>query len=284
MGMDPHLAAKTARTLETLHSLCYFVPEVEKEITALGVRRGMSAYFAGRAAPMGLVGPGPVTATFFVFSPGLVAHLLPGAWEAATPADVHAARYRGVSQAWTRLLGEEVLASAEMAEAAELARTAAAGCTPAGRALYAAHADLEWPTEPHMVLFHALTLMREHRGDGHVAALLAAGLDGLTALMTHTATGKGFTLAAAQASRGWSDEEWTAAHAELVERGLFTAEGSLTEAGVSLRESVESATDILAAAPWSTLGEEGTVRLRNLGRPWVMSALAGGCFPEGVFA
>ena len=139
----------------------------------LGVRKGRGAYFASRSAPMGRVGAGTVAATFYVFNPTLVAHFIPAAWEAAGPEDVVAARYRGVSAAWRRLLGEETLASAEVAEAAELARTAAAGCTVAGRPLYAGHADLAWPDEPHLVLFHALTLLREHRGDGHVAALTA---------------------------------------------------------------------------------------------------------------
>ena len=143
--MDPHAAGRTARSLEPLHALSYFAPEVEAEITGLGVRRGMGAYFASRAAAMGRVGPGPVAATFFVFNPSLVAHLVPAVWDAADPADVVAARYRGVSAAYQRLLGEETLASAEVAEAADLARTAAEGCTVAGRPLYAAHADLAWP-------------------------------------------------------------------------------------------------------------------------------------------
>ncbi len=282
--MDPHLAGRVARSLEPLHSLCYFAPEVEAEITGLGVRRGMAAYFAGRAAPMGRVGPGPVAATFFVFNPGMVAHLLPTAWEAADPADVVAARYRGVSQAYARLLGKDVLTSPEMAEAAELARAAALGCSGSGRPLYAAHADLEWPTEPHLVLFHALTLIREHRGDGHIAALLCAGLDGLTALISHTATGKGFTGPAARAGRGWSEEQWSDGVATLAERGLMTSAGELTETGVALRSSVESTTDELAAAPWETLGEDGTSRLRELGKPWVRTCLDNGAFPDGVFA
>ena len=200
--MDPHSSGRTARSLETLHAMCYFVPEVEEEITALGVRRGRGAYFAGRSAAMGRVGPGPVAATFYVFSPSLVAHFVPACWEAAAPEDVLAARLRGVDAAYRRLLGDDVLASPEMAEAAALARTAAEACTPEGRALYAAHADLTWPEEPHLALFHALTLVREHRGDGHVATLLSHGLSGLESLVTHTATGTGFTVPAAQATRG----------------------------------------------------------------------------------
>ena len=209
--MDPRLAGRTARLLEPLHALGYFAPEVDAEVSGVGVRRGRATYFASRAAAMGRVGAGPVAATFYVFNPSLVAHFIPAAWEAASPADVVAARYRGVSAAWSRLLGEEVLASDDVREAADLARTASAGCEVAGRPLFAAHADLAWPDEPHMVLFHALTLLREHRGDGHVAALIGADLCGIEALVTHTATGKGFTQPAAQATRAWSDEEWAAA-------------------------------------------------------------------------
>ena len=113
--MDPRLAGRTARLLEPLHALGYFAPEVETEVTGVGVRKGRATYFASRAAPMGRVGAGPVAATFYVFNPSLVAHFIPAAWEAASPEDVVAARYRGVSAAWTRLLGEEALASDEVA-------------------------------------------------------------------------------------------------------------------------------------------------------------------------
>ena len=100
--MDPHDAGRTARSLETLHALGYFAPEVEAELTGLGLRKGRMGYFASRSAPMGRVGPGTVAATFYVFNPDLVAHFLPAAWEAADPSDVVAARYRGVSAAWRR--------------------------------------------------------------------------------------------------------------------------------------------------------------------------------------
>ena len=282
--MDPRLAGRTARLLEPLHALGYFAPEVEAEVVGLGVRKGRGAYFASRSAPMGRVGAGPVAATFYVFNPSLVAHFIPAAWDAASPEDVVAARYRGVSAAWARLLGEEALVSDDVREAADLARTASLGCRPAGRPLYAAHADLAWPDEPHMVLFHALTLLREHRGDGHVAALIGADLSGIEALVTHTATGRGFTQPAAQATRGWSDDEWSAAVAGLADRGLMTAAGELTEDGVALRKAVERQTEEYAYAPWAGLGEAGTARLAELCRPLVTTALANGAFPAGVFA
>jgi hypothetical protein len=282
--MDPRLAGRTARLLEPLHALGYFAPEVEAEVTALGVRKGRATYFASRAAAMGRVGAGPVAATFYVFNPSLVGHFVPAVWEAASPSDVVAARYRGVSAAWTRLLGERTLASEEVREAADLARTASVGCSVAGRPLHAAHADLPWPEEPHMVLFHALTLLREHRGDGHVAALIRADLSGIEALVTHTATGKGFTQPAAQATRGWSDEEWSAAVAGLEARGLMTPAGQLAEDGVALRSVVERRTEESAFAPWNHLGAAGTQRLTELCRPLVTTALTNGAFPAGVFA
>lgn len=282
--MDPRLAGRAARSLEPLHALGYFAPEVDAEVAATGVRPGRGTYFASRSAPMGRVGAGPVAATFYVFNPSLVAHFVPAVWQAATPEDVVAARYRGVSAAYGRLLGDDVLASREMGEAADLARTATAGCTVAGRPLYAAHADLAWPDEPHLVLFHALTLLREHRGDGHVAALLGADLSGIEALVTHTATGKGFTQPAAQATRGWSDEEWSAASAGLVERGLLTSDGGLSEDGLALRTSVERRTEQTAVPSWDALGEAGTQRLAEVCRPMVATALANGAFPDGVFA
>lgn len=282
--MDPRLAGRTARLLEPLHALGYFAPEVEAEVSGLGVRKGRAAYFASRSAPMGRVGAGPVAATFYVFNPSLVAHFIPAAWDAASPEEVVAARYRGVSAAWARLLGEDALVSDEVREAADLARTAAAGCTVPGRPLYAAHADLAWPDDPHLILFHALTLLREHRGDGHVAALIGADLSGIEALVTHTATGKGFTRPAAQATRGWSDEEWSATVQRLAERGLMTGDGALTEDGVALRKAVERQTEVSAVCSWDEIGETGTERLTELCRPLVTDALTNGAFPPEVLA
>jgi hypothetical protein len=282
--VDATVAGRTARTLETLHALGYFAPEVDAEVTALGVRTGRATYFASRAAAMGAVGPGTVAATFFVFNPALVARLVPAAWAAASPEAVVAARFRGIDAAYRRLLGDEALAAPEIAEAAELTRAAVAGADPAGRPLYAAHADLDWPTVPHLALWHGLTLLREYRGDGHVAALLSHGLTGLEALVTHTATGTGFTQPAAQLTRAWSDEQWAGAVASLAARGLMTDDGTLTQAGQDQRASIEAATDELAVAPWATLGEDGRARLKAIGKPLVMRAVAAGAFPEGVFA
>ncbi len=264
--------------------MTYFAPETEEHLTAAGLKPGRMCYFAGRSAAMGAVGPGVVTATFYNFHPGLVARSIPAAWALAAPSTLVAARFAAVDAALRRMLGADVLESPEVAEAAGLARRAAESCTPQGRALAAAHLELDWPAEPHLVLWLALTILREHRGDGHVSVLLDSGLTGLEALVTHTASGRGFVPGFAMASRGWSQEEWDGVVAELQERGILDADGALSADGTALRKRIEDDTNRLGAGPWSQLGAQDAARLAELGGGLVRNLLAAGCFPEGIFA
>lgn len=281
--MDAHLAGRTARSLELLHSLCYFAPEVEAELVGVGLEPGRMPYFAGRAAPMGVVAAGVVTAAFYNFAPALIADVIPRAWSVAAPHEIVRARYRGVDAAYRALFGAAV-DSPDMAEAAQLAAIAAQAIPGVdGRPLYAGYAALEWPDQPHLVLWHALTLLREYRGDGHVAALQTAGLSGLEALITHTAAGIGFQKKFAQTRRGWFAAEWDAAVSGLQDRELLDARGELTDDGRELREVVEDLTDELAAAPWAGLGEDGAARLAELTRPWRTAVRASGLFPATLF-
>ncbi|WP_329051713.1 hypothetical protein OG738_05365 [Amycolatopsis sp. NBC_01488] len=269
---------------DSLHALAYFAPEVDQALTGIGLRPGRMPYFAGRSAAMGAVGPEVVAATFYNFNPEVVARVIPRAWTLATPEQVLEARLDGVDQALTRLLGEGELKSDQVAEVAELAREATAGCTTEGRPLYAAHAGLDWPEPPHLALWHAITLLREHRGDGHIAALVLNRLSGVEALVTHVATGVGFTVDAAKRTRGWSDEQWAAAEQGLRERGLLDGEGALTDEGVAVRDRVETATEVAARGPWDHLGPEKLARLEELGRDLTRRVVAAGAFPKGVFA
>ena len=268
-----------------LHSLIYFAPETERQLTSVGLDPGRMCYFAGRAAPMGAVSAGVVTAAFYNFSPGLVARSIPRAWDLARPAAIISARFAAADAALTRLLGPDVVGSPDMIMMAELTREAAAACRPEGRPLYAGHADLDWPDAPHLVMWHALSLLREHRGDGHSTALVAAELSGLEALVTHTATGQGFVTGFAQASRGWSPQEWKDTVEALTTRRLLSAEGTLTRAGEALRAQVEDETDRLAAAPWQHLGGERTEEVIRIGKAMTRTVFKAGAFPrEGVFA
>jgi hypothetical protein len=282
--VDLRLASRAHRRLEPLHSHVYFAPETDEHLVAAGLRPGRMVYFAARAAPMGAVGPGVVTATFYNFAPALVARHLPRAWTLASPGQVLAARSAAARASLTRLLGgEEAAAAPEVAELTALLREACTALTPEGRPLYAGHADLPWPEEPVPQLWHAVSLLREHRGDGHVASLLRHGLTGVEALVTHTATGRGFTQPMAQASRGWSDEEWATAVDELAARGLV-ADGALSEAGQQLRASLEQETDELSAAPFAALGTERTERVAELAGLLTGRLVANGAYPAGVLA
>ncbi|MFD7921161.1 hypothetical protein ACFV3R_18285 [Streptomyces sp. NPDC059740] len=280
--LPEHAGRKCHNVLNPLHSALYFSPDLAAELTALGLTN-RAGYFAGRAAALGAVGPGAVAATFYNFKYELVAEHLPALWSTVSPAQVLRARLSAADTTLRRLLGEETVASAEMAEAAQLALEATRGCTPHARPLYAAHADLPVPQEPHLALWHAATLLREHRGDGHLAVLLDEELDGLEAVVSHTASGKGMNRTWVMSTRGWDESEWAAAEGRLRDRGLLDAEGTLTEAGVAMRQRVEERTDRLDRAPYAHLGAAGVARLTELGTAFTRQALAAGAFPADLF-
>jgi hypothetical protein len=277
------LAGRAHRATDSLHSMIYFAPEAEEQLVAAGLRPGRMSYFASRSAPMGAVTPGVTTATFVNFNPDLIAKYIPRAWTLATIDEILAARLRSADLALRRLLGDAV-DSPEVSELADLAREATTALTPEGRPLYAGHAALPWPDEPHLAMWHAATLLRESRGDGHTMALARAGLSGIESIVTHTATGRGFTVEAAKLLRGWSDEQWSAAVAALQDRGLMAGD-QLTDAGIAHRAEIESMTDELDAAPWEHLGDEHTARLVELGKGLTRIIVANGAFSApGVFA
>ncbi|MGB8946381.1 MAG: hypothetical protein WCD21_40030, partial [Streptomyces sp.] len=190
-ALHPRAGRRCHNVLNSLHSTHYFSPDTGRELGEIGITHPKAVNFAARTAAMGRVGAGVVTAAFYNYKHETVAQHVPAIWDTASPEDVLAARLRAVDTTLRRLLGEDALASPEMAEAAELALRATEACSRSARPLYSAHADLPVPEQPHLALWHAATLLREHRGDGHLTALQHAELDGLEALVSHTATGKG---------------------------------------------------------------------------------------------
>jgi hypothetical protein len=263
-------ARKTWRTAEPLHGMIYFVPEAAEAYARLGVT-GRSGYFASRAAPMGAVSAEVVISTFFNFNPELVHRAIPAAWEATTPAALVAARFDVADAAFRRVLGDAVVGSEEMRRAAVLARTAAeeAAQHVEGRPLAAGHTDVAWPDGPHLVLWHAQSVLREYRGDGHIAELVTHGLSGLEALVTHAAAGD-VPAPVLKATRAWSDDAWDDASETLRGRGWLKPgeELRLTEWGAAQRQAIEDGTDALAAAPYDALGDERCTELRALVRSW----------------
>jgi hypothetical protein len=264
------LARAAHRYLEPLHTTVYFVPENGERYQALGIKGGMRGYFASRSAPLGVAPAEVVIATFYNFAPGRVRKAIPSVWEVTTPDAVLDARLDGADAALRRLLGDDV-DSKEMARAAELAREATTALDVVGRPLFAGNAALPWPEPPHLQLWHAATLLREHRGDGHIAALVLAGLSGLDASITYVATGKGMSEDLQRQTRGYGEEEWAAAKQRLVDEGLIDTSGALTEQGKALRGGIEAQTDTAAAAPYDHLGPDRTQELIDLTRPWARS-------------
>jgi hypothetical protein len=201
--------------LEPIATVAYFAPELQNVCERLGLTAHRMSYYAPRAAALGPVAAEVVAACFFHHPMALVRPAIPRAWQIAAPPTILAARLEAVDAALRRLWGARIT-SAAMVEAAGLAREAAAACDLGGRVLYAAHAALPWPQPAHLLLWHALNLLREHRGDGHIISLVSARLDSCEATATLIAS-----AGEDQAGRRgrWSDEAWNAAVGRLQARG-----------------------------------------------------------------
>jgi len=243
---------------EPIHVVTYFAEPALAALTATGLRGFWRGYFAGRAAPLGPVSSPPVLASFFSFAPAMVTRALPSVWGLASPEQALEARAAGSATAIATLAPD----AQGIEEAAELLEAGIAALEPAGRVLGAANQALPAYAEPRERLWQACTTLREHRGDGHNAALVAANIGPLEALALRT--GMDLTRERVQPARGWTDEEWTAAQARLTARGLLDSEGRATPDARDLFASVEAATDAAAAAPWVALGPEATRRVATL--------------------
>jgi len=231
------------RRLEAVHGVVYFAPDARERFDAVGLKGFWMGYFASRAAALGPVGPEVVTASFYVFEPGMVARALPDAWARATPATVLAARAELADATLRRALGD-----VDVVAAAELAVPLALAAPTAGRPLAAAHQAVAVPDDPLARLWWAATVLREHRGDGHVAALLTAGVGPCEALVLAAATGTygpdGAELL--RSSRRWPEEDWADAVERLAARGWLTPEGTMADAGRAAHQAIEDTTDRLA--------------------------------------
>ena len=261
---------------EPLHAVTYFAPESFAAWEAAGVRGFWRGYFATRAAPLGAAGAGVVTASFYNFAPAMVARAVPGVWALATPAAALDARSAGATDALRAILGDQLEPSA-VAAAAAATHEAVLGCGWAGRALFAANAELPWPDDPLVALWHGLTCLREHRGDSHNACLVAAGLDGLEAhVLASAVAAGGAERETRQAARGWTDEDWELAAERLRDRDLLDRGGATTSSGATLHAEVEARTDEVSLAPWVHLGTAATATLEGTLRPWAERVVRSG--------
>ncbi|MFH8571552.1 hypothetical protein [Streptomyces sp. NPDC017993] len=279
MSDYPPVARRMWHQLEPLHAALYFAPEARQVASDLGfdVSSRWPSYFAWRTAPLGAAGPELVAATFYSFSPRMIARYVPRIWTTAEPAKVLDARLLAVDRTLTTLIGDR-LTTAQLTEAARLARQAAENAGTAARPLAAANRDLPWSDSPHLVLWQAATVLREHRGDGHLAALLTCGLDPCEALVSFAAIGA--APGAGFAGRGWSAQEWSDARHRLAARGWIAPDGSATERAHKEREEIERMTDRLAAGPWRALGHSRAERLAQLLQPVLGAVFEAGYLPR----
>ncbi|WP_439098543.1 SCO6745 family protein [Amycolatopsis vastitatis] len=260
MSHPQPVARRMYDLVEPIGMLPYFADESDEALMALGLRNVWDAYFAGRAAPFGRSVPAEVVhAAFYNFAPGEVARHIPRVWDLTTPEAALAARERGCVAGMRRILGEHADDPA-IKRAGDLLMRAATSAPVEGRALYAALRALPVPQEPVARLWHAATLLREHRGDGHIVALMAEGIGGTEAHVLHALS---VGTPAEKFGRVWHlpAAQLTAVVDGMRARGLVGTDGWLTAEGQATKERVEALTDRLAEAPYNVLDPSELDRL-----------------------
>ncbi|MGY0386517.1 SCO6745 family protein [Nocardioides sp. WG-D5] len=275
--MEPN-ARRLWKLLEPIHAVGYFSPEPIALLKEAGYRGYWMGYFAARSAPLGPVPAEVVHAVFYNFAFSHVSRALPDAWGFAPPEAAHEARRAGAVTALRRQLGP-LADSDEVARAASLASRAALSAPLEGRPLYAALRSLPVAEDPLTLLWDAATLLREHRGDGHVATLLTAGIGGRESHVFH-ALATGLSPSVYATSRNIHETEWASLVSGLRSRGLVTDDGrSLTDAGRETKARIESTTDELAAAAYASLEGAEVEELIGLLRPLTKAVVASGEIP-----
>ncbi len=268
---------------EPIHAVVYFVPEARSAFERAGLRGFWRGYFAGRAAPLGAASAAVVGASFFNFAPAMVARAIPGVWELISAEDALRTRLTGACDALDSLLAGR---DAETEAAADLLWRAIGDLDCAGRVLAAANVALPVPANGSAGsaglarLWQAATVLREHRGDGHFAALAAADIDGCEALVLRC--GLDLRREDLQPIRGWTDEQWEDARGRLADRGWVGPGGELTSAGRDAHAAVEEATDRAAARPWARLGDEATAELATILTPLAQACAAVMSYPSPI--
>jgi hypothetical protein len=265
MTVEAALCGAVERRYVPLWLTTVFAPDVSAAFDELGVDQS-ARYFATRVAPLGPVDAPVVVATFYNFSPAAIAGVVPEVWQRFSPRQLLDAQLTGVQQKLDRALAS--IDGGVVSEATALLRRAAeAACDrPEGRPLFAGYASLPWPDDPRLQLWHAHYLLREFRGDGHIAVLAADGLSGIEALQLHIAyspaVGPVF-----RATRRWTDEQWETSLDGLRGRGWLTsdAELTLTPSGQAYRQEIEDRTDACNVPSYAAVGNDGCERLLDLG-------------------
>jgi Helix-turn-helix family len=257
--MAHDLATKLHKSTTTFHLLGYFSPEIGQRFKTHGLD-DFTTYFAARAAPMGAVTPEVTAATFYNFNPAVVSMLTSDVWEKITPAEAVALRHEAITSALSG--AAEALNESELDEAIATTQEIVDSLTFGGRALAAGTASVPLPDDKATRLWQLVAIIREWRGDNHIALLVTAGLDAVECLVMDAVVAKG-TTSFLKTTRGWSDEEWGEATARLHKRGLVSEDGTPTQDGIDMRLGIESATDDADMPLWDLVGEKRALDLHE---------------------
>ncbi|MEU4681625.1 SCO6745 family protein [Streptomyces xinghaiensis] len=267
---------EVSRAIQASHLFVYLVPETAEEAAGLGVTERGPAYFAFRSAAMGAVPWQVALAAFYNFSPRAVRRMT-GVWDAAPPERWQAARFVAVGRALRRVCVS--LTPDRIAEARSLIDPVVAGADYAGKTLAAANASVALPSDPLVALWQQITVLREWRGDAHLAVLAGNRLGPCECNVLQTALGR-LPTGLIRATRRWNDEEWAAATARLVARGWLATDGTVTGTGTAARERIEAETDEHCAPLWAPVGEAGARRLASLLTPIDEAFTAAGTYEQ----
>jgi hypothetical protein len=272
---EPRLARRFFDLFARVHGVTYFAPEARAALDGLGYRGFWMGYFAARSAPLGMMPPEMVTAIFYNFAPERVAKALPAAWQIAGPEAALQARQDSAVAALRRY---GIDANENVIVAAELAGKAAREAPLEGRTLFAANRALPWPDDPLAALWHAATLLREQRGDTHVAVLAASGVSGRECNVLQVAAGR-IPRDYMAVARDYDEATWRHHEEQLAERGLVGDDGTLTAAGRELMDAIESTTDALSLSALDALSDDEVETLFQALTPITRAVVAGGDLP-----
>lgn len=278
MSRPTTVARRLFDRIEPVHAVTYFAPEARAALDGLGYRGFWMGYFAARSAPLGPVAPEVVAAAFYNFAPWRIAKALPAAWEIASPTTALRARQDSATAALRRYGCTDPDA---IAEAATLLSAVARTAPSEGRPLFAANLALPWPEEPLAQLWHAATLLREQRGDGHIAALTVFGISGRQSNVLHAAADR-VPKEMIMRSRDYDEQQWHHHAGELTDRGLLDDAGALTPAGTALKAQIEETTDRLALQAFEVLDDAELDTLFGVLTPLTRLVVAAGDVPAAT--
>jgi len=278
VSRTPITARRLFDRFEPIHALTYFAPEAREALAQAGFRGFWMSYFGARAAPLGAVGPDVVTAVFYNFAPSHVARAVPAAWEFASPSDALRVREDSAVAALRRC---GITDGADVRTAADLLATAAATAPLGGRPLFAANRALPWPAEPAARLWHASTLLREQRGDAHVAVLVANGVGGRDCNVLHALADR-VPREFIMRSREYDDREWQTCVDRLRAGGFVDGQGALTDSGREFKQHLEDSTDRVSLSAFDALDDDELERLFRTLTPLTRAVVAGGDIPAAT--